>query len=112
MSLDQAIDALRREALRLVEIGPLTPRELIAVTLKRHGIGIKDFLGPRKWTHLVACRIDVATQLRARGHSYSDIGRWIGRDHASVMNLLGWKRKAPRRTATIEIETLAEGVAA
>lgn len=37
---------------------------------------------------IVQCRREIATLLRARGWSYPRIGRFIGRDHSSVIHLL------------------------
>lgn len=67
----------------------MTAHHIIAEVAKAHATSVTVILGPRKWAHLVAARIEIATRLRALKWSYPAIGHAMRRDKSSIMNLLG-----------------------
>ena len=76
---------------------PDVPRRPGAATIeavcRERRINKHDLLGPRKWTHLVDARMDVACRLRdEHGLKKAAIGRILHRDHSTIRNL--FKRQA------------------
>jgi hypothetical protein len=60
----------------------------VAEVSSRLGLLPRDVLSDRRDADLVNARREIARLLRARGLSWSAIGRLLGRHHRSVMNLL------------------------
>jgi chromosomal replication initiation ATPase DnaA len=56
-----------------------------------HGLPVGDVMSRSRMPHLCRARADIYRRLREQGWSYPAIGRWAGRDHATIMNALRGK---------------------
>jgi chromosomal replication initiation ATPase DnaA len=81
----------------------MTPHELTLSQIDRiafwHEVGIKDVLSKDRRLGPVAARRDVAVYYRHEGKTFQEIGRILGRDHTTVLNLVygkGWKKRTDR----------------
>lgn len=61
-------------------------REVVAALLSVHSITWAELTGPCRAGWLVQVRHLIMAVLVARGNSRSQVGRWIGRDHSSVIH--------------------------
>ena len=72
---------------------------------RRHGVRVREMLGPCRETHLVRARLDLYRVLRAEpfSWSYPSIGRFVGgRDHTSILYaLMSDEKKAAKRLRAI-----------
>jgi len=50
-----------------------------------HGVGPRDILSRSRRPHIAAARADVMRRLRSRGFTTNQIGRWLERDHSTVV---------------------------
>jgi chromosomal replication initiation ATPase DnaA len=67
---------------------PQRVNQIIAEVSSRRGLLSRDVLSDRRDAELVNARREIARLLRAKGLSWSAIGRFLKRDHRSIMNLL------------------------
>ena len=81
----------------------MTPREKTLANIREivapHGVSVGEVLSRSRTPHIVAARRAVAIHYRNAGRSFPEIGRIIGRDHTSVMNLVygkSWKYMSRR----------------
>jgi chromosomal replication initiation ATPase DnaA len=76
---------------------PVTPRVRHYTTRAAalFGMDPEQVFMRRRSVDYVIARALVWDALRADGFSYSQIGRWTGRDHSTVMNALKGRRGAP-----------------
>lgn len=51
-----------------------------------HNVTVREIMGRGRSHSVVAARKAVMRQLRADGFSTSQIGRWMGRDHSTVVH--------------------------
>ena len=56
----------------------------------------EELLGPRRSPLHCEARSDLYARLRAQGWSYPQIGRYVNRDHTTVMNALHAKKQSRR----------------
>ena len=49
-------------------------------------IQYRDITGPTKFNFILPARYAVYKLLRMRGSSYCDIGRWLGKDHSTIIH--------------------------
>ena len=68
---------------------PLSPHDLIAATCSRFSITCEMLRSPTRSKWLTQARRHVATTLLDQGMGLKDVGRLIGRDHTTVMYLVG-----------------------
>lgn len=68
-------------------------RQEIAVILAYTKVAHSELFSPLSSRRIVRARRALARELRHRGLSYERIGHIIGRDHSTVRNLLGMKRR-------------------
>lgn len=69
-------------------------REHAARIAKAHGVSLDDMFGRSVERHVVACRREFYRVLvEEMGWSASAVGKLVGRDHTSVRNALGKKRR-------------------
>lgn len=61
-------------------------KRVLAVACDAFGVNETELLSPRRYLYLVRARWAVMYALRAAGWSYPRIGKWMGRDHATVIN--------------------------
>ena len=64
---------------------------MIEAVSAESGVHVRDLLGPYRARRISAVRFDLMARLRAldwngRAPSYPMIGRWIGRDHSTVIH--------------------------
>lgn len=59
---------------------------IIATTAAHYSLPVDDLTGPTKKANVTEARHVACWLLRDAGRSYPEIGRHIGRDHATVMN--------------------------
>jgi chromosomal replication initiation ATPase DnaA len=59
------------------------------------GYTVEAIRAPRRTAHVLRARRFVAMSLRREGLSYPEIGKLIGRDHTSVMNLCKARAERP-----------------
>jgi|HubBroStandDraft_1064217.scaffolds.fasta_scaffold308785_2 chromosomal replication initiation ATPase DnaA len=67
---------------------------------QRHGVRLREMLGPSRETHLVRARLDLYRILRAEPFRWSlpSIGRFVNRDHTSILYaLMSDDKKARKR---------------
>lgn len=67
-------------------------RPIIEPILKRLGVTWTEIIDDRRWRPLVLARREVCVALRDAGWSYEAIGRYINRDHSTVIYAIEtWK---------------------
>jgi chromosomal replication initiation ATPase DnaA len=76
----------------LVDSLGMTPRQAnllqVEAIAKAHCFTLEDILGPRKFKPLVAVRRKCAVMLREKGHTMTEIGRILRRDHTTIVHAL------------------------
>lgn len=78
----------------------MTAQDVIEAVARRRGIAVTNLLGPRRWSHYVAARTEIAETLHRPPFNYSPrfIGLILHRDRTSIVSLLnGGKRKGRAR---------------
>jgi chromosomal replication initiation ATPase DnaA len=82
----------KEEEIVLVDSRGMTPRQAnlleIEAIAKAHCFTLEDILGPRKFKPLVAVRRKCAVMLREKGHTMTEIGRILRRDHTTIVHAL------------------------
>jgi len=82
----------------LVDTLGMTPRQAnmlqIEAIAKAHRFTLEDILGPRKFKPLVAVRRKCIVVLRQKGHTTTEIGRIMNRDHTTIVHALQKSRAA------------------
>jgi hypothetical protein len=71
----------------------------VVAILKAYGENMRRLTSLQRDTHIIDCRRDVAIYLRARGWSFPRIGRFMRRDHSSIIHLLNPTKKRDRYIA-------------
>jgi predicted transcriptional regulator len=83
----------------------LSPRQVIErdvlAILEEAGVVPREFESRMRERRVVRARAMVARYLRARGWSYPRIGKFMGRDHSTVMSVIG-KYVTTQETARLE----------
>jgi chromosomal replication initiation ATPase DnaA len=75
-----------------------TAQSLAMQVARRHGLSVEDMLSRRRYAHLAVARVDLYLALRGKGWSYPAIGRFVERDHTTIIAALWTKeRKEARR---------------
>lgn len=76
----------------LIDSLGMTPRQVnmlqIEAIAKAHCFTLEDILGPRKFRPLVAVRRKCIVVLRQKGHTTTEIGRIMNRDHTTIVHAL------------------------
>ncbi|HSG60998.1 MAG TPA: helix-turn-helix domain-containing protein [Pseudomonadales bacterium] len=82
----------KEEEIVLVDSRGMTPRQAnlleIEAIAKAHCFTLEDILGPRKFKPLVAVRRKCVVMLREKGHTMTEIGRILRRDHTTIVHAL------------------------
>lgn len=60
-------------------------REIIRAVAARHKLQPHDILGPDRFGHFVEARRETMIRLREAGYSYPQIGKFLNRDHTTVV---------------------------
>ena len=60
----------------------------VKMILKGFGENLRRLVSHQRDQHIIRCRKEVASYLRARGWSYPRIGEFMHRDHSSIVSLL------------------------
>jgi len=97
--LEAALDAEaidRAEQAVIAQLGPVLGPRVIAASLAR-GATMIALKGSGRSAHLVEARREVATILDAAGFSTVDIGRFLNRDHSTIIQ--AYLRPLERRYA-------------
>ena len=85
-------DLVEKQEVELVDSLGMTPRQAnlleIEAIAKAHCFTLEDILGPRKFKPLVAVRRKCAVMLREKGHTMTEIGRILRRDHTTIVHAL------------------------
>lgn len=68
-------------------------REIIETVAARAGVPVSLVLGKTRHLAAVYLRIEIAKQLSALGFSTPQIGKWLNKDHTSVLYYLGRGQK-------------------
>jgi chromosomal replication initiation ATPase DnaA len=83
---------MEEEEAVLVDSLGMTPRQAnllqVEAIAKAHCFTLEDILGPRKFKPLVAVRRKCAVMLREKGHTMTEIGRILRRDHTTIVHAL------------------------
>ena len=66
---------------------------------EKHRTNLREIRSNIRVTCIVDARREIAAYLRARAWSYPQIGRWMNRDHSSVINLLNSAKPKARYEA-------------
>ena len=70
-------------------------RQIVEAAALRHGVALRDILGPGRTQAAAFARQEVMYQARLTGLSLHQIGRALGRDHTTVMaGIAAHKRRA------------------
>jgi chromosomal replication initiation ATPase DnaA len=76
----------------LVDSLGMTPRQVnllqVEAIAKAHRFTLEDILGPRKFKPLVEVRRKCVVMLREKGHTMTEIGRILRRDHTTICHAL------------------------
>lgn len=64
---------------------PLVVMEILERIAVDFGATAHEILGGRRHRNLVAARMCVAYELREKGYTLQQIGRWLKRDHSTVL---------------------------
>ena len=82
----------KAEEVLLIDSLGMTPRQAnmlqIEAIAKAHCFTLEDILGPRKFRPLVAVRRKCIVVLRQKGHTTTEIGRIMNRDHTTIVHAL------------------------
>ena len=85
-------DKDEKEEVALVDSLGMTPRQVnllqVEAIAKAHCFTLEDILGPRKFKPLVEVRRKCAVMLREKGHTTTEIGRILRRDHSTISHAL------------------------
>ncbi len=73
------------------------PVDVVADVCRRYSTTHKDMMGSLRTKWLTKARREVATTLAAAGMGLNDIGRLLGRDHSTVHNLLGRRKRTKKK---------------
>ena len=86
------------------------PRIVIERVIKEHHLHAEDFFSHYRDAYLVKARRTAAERLYDLGYSASQIGRFLGRDHTTVLNYLpsGKQARANRHAAKTILRHLTE----
>lgn len=57
----------------------------IAEIAEAHHLTVEDILSPKRHKYLVSVRRKCIYMLRDKGHSTTEIGRIMGRDHSTIV---------------------------
>jgi chromosomal replication initiation ATPase DnaA len=91
MMFDDDLSWQEEEAVLVDSLG-MTPRQAnllqVEAIAKAHCFTLEDILGPRKFKPLVAVRRKCAVMLREKGHTMTEIGRILRRDHTTIVHAL------------------------
>lgn len=68
---------------------PVTVPEIIACIAWHMGVEPSDVIGCRRHTKFVLARNTVAYVLARRGNSAGQVGRWLNRDHSTILHAIG-----------------------
>lgn len=60
--------------------------ELVVECSKMFGVHYRDIMGPSRFRFVTVPRFALYKAMRMRGWSYSQIGRFMDRDHTTVMH--------------------------
>lgn len=80
-------------------------RGIVQETCDRYGFASEIVLGSTRMRLLVDCRAAIAQRLRKDGYSTSLIGRWLGRDHSTIISLLKSRKPVPVGPASFPDES-------
>ena len=72
---------------RMMTPGERTEREVEKI-IRDNGLVWRDVFSDDRRRKVVRVRAFIVRMLRARGWSYPVIGRYLGRDHSSIMHLM------------------------
>lgn len=61
-------------------------RELVRAIARTFDVCEKDVVGPAKFSFIMPARQALYKVLRMRGWTYADIGRFLRRDHTTIMS--------------------------
>ena len=75
----------------------MPPVDVVADVCRRSSTTHKDLMGSIRTKWLTKARREVATVLAAAGMGLNDIGRLLGRDHSTVHNLLGRRKRTKKK---------------
>lgn len=67
---------------------PLRPRVAIEQVMKEHHLCADDFFSARRDTYLIKARRAASQRLLALGYTAPQVGKFIGRNHTTVLNYL------------------------
>jgi chromosomal replication initiation ATPase DnaA len=74
-------------------MGPAQMAQIACARIEDSGFTLDDLRSKQRGQLIVRLRHDVMIALYAAGYSYSVIGRFLDKDHASVINAVRGKRK-------------------
>lgn len=81
---------------------PVTVPEIIACIAWHMGVEPSDIIGCRRHEKTVLARTVAAYVLVKRGNSSAQVGKWLNRDHSTVLHAIGiFERKATDRMRAI-----------
>ena len=70
-------------------------RQIVLAVLTRHNTTWEALVGPGRFRPLVEARREISRKLHTeKGWAFAQIGRFLNRDHTSIMNLLGNKKRS------------------
>jgi len=98
----QLVDPIIKQEGQVVVVGGRIPRAawILVETASRHGFTAQDVRGPRRTSKLVIARHECIYRIRSElGMSLSAIGRFMNRDHATILYACRNYEPAPMQEA-------------
>lgn len=91
----------------------VTTLEAVKIAGAAMQISPKDLLSDARFGHFVECRAVVVEAMRRQGVPYTQIGRRMGRDHSTIINLhRTFPKRAERNPSLLRVVDLILGAAA
>lgn len=118
LTAQQAIDHINSGQPVIRKNGTLsTPKvstlEAVRIAGAAMRISPKDLLSDARFGHFVECRAVVVEAMRRQGVPYTQIGRRMGRDHSTIINLhRTFPKRAERNPSLLRVVDLILGAAA
>lgn len=83
---------------------PPRVRAILAESAQKHAVSVRELIGPSRSRSIVAARRAAAVALRRHDMSLTEIGRYLGRHHTTVVHLLNPKRNKTQNVDSKEEE--------
>jgi chromosomal replication initiation ATPase DnaA len=87
----------RQQARKAMPGAPLSAIQVATEAAEYFGLSVADLVGRGQQRDCVGARRMAATKMRSMGYSTTQIGHFLGRDHSTIISLLGMRGAVARR---------------